>query len=136
MFKLMTLNLNYYVEKHGPWEQRLKQIRRAVEDHEPHIITLQAVKRDPNLAMGVDQARQLAGLIPGAEEVIFQPAQSFPDGSEHGSAILARIPCTESMAVPLSLRPGLDDTNERVLLYARFDLPDGPLHVFDAHFSW
>jgi endonuclease/exonuclease/phosphatase family metal-dependent hydrolase len=39
-------------------------------------------------------------------------------------------------ALKLSRRPDGEDPFERVLLSACFELPSGPLHIFNAHFSW
>jgi endonuclease/exonuclease/phosphatase family metal-dependent hydrolase len=136
MFKVMTLNLNYYADKHGAWDQRMLAIRDALLEAEPDVVAFQAVKRDPKVRLGVDQAMQLGGMLLGTEQVLFQPAQIFADGSEHGSAVLSRTPITESVGIPLSLRDGLDDTNERMMIYACVDLPGGAIDLIDAHFSW
>ena len=136
MLKVMTLNLNYYVTKHGPWPVRKELVHAAIRAAEPDMIALQAVGKDPAVANGADQAAQLRELLPEYRQVIFQPAMDFEDGSLGGSAILSKIEASGIDHLALTLLPGLDDPHRRVLLHARFDLPAGPLHLFNAHFSW
>jgi endonuclease/exonuclease/phosphatase family metal-dependent hydrolase len=132
----MTFNLNYYGVKRGPWPVRKELIRETIQSADADIIALQAVCRDPAREHGLDQASQLADLLPEYRHVVFVPAMDFPDGSEGGSGILSRLRIGESDHLELSLLPRLEDTNQRVLMHARFDLPAGPLHLFNAHFSW
>jgi endonuclease/exonuclease/phosphatase family metal-dependent hydrolase len=136
MLRVLTLNINYYVEKHGPWSVRKNLIRTALQSSEADIIALQAVAKDPGVEEGLDQATQLSRLLPEYRHVFFQAAATHPDGREEGSAILSRLPFAACEALKLTRRPNLDDQTERALLHARFDLPAGPLHLFNAHFSW
>jgi endonuclease/exonuclease/phosphatase family metal-dependent hydrolase len=136
MLKVMTLNINYYIAKHGAWLTRRDLIRQAIQEAEPDIIALQAVEADPTFAEGRDQATMLSRLLPEYRHVHFQLATKEPSGRIQGSAILARLPMTQTAALPLTLLPGLEDNNQRVVLAASFALPSGTLHVFDAHFSW
>jgi endonuclease/exonuclease/phosphatase family metal-dependent hydrolase len=66
----------------------------------------------------------------------YQPAFTYPDLRAEGSAILSRHPFLSLDCHQLSLRDGTDDPTRRVLLHARFHLPTGPFHLFNAHFSW
>jgi endonuclease/exonuclease/phosphatase family metal-dependent hydrolase len=136
MLKIVTLNMNYDISKHGPWEQRRLLIRDAILMSDADVVALQAVRRDPGSADRVDQATQLARLLAGYEFVVFRPAAGRDNGIADGSAIVSRVEIGETDYLQLSLRPGLEDANPRVLLHARFDLPGGPFHLFDVHFSW
>lgn len=136
MLKVMTFNLNYYGTKHGPWVLRRGLICAELQSVAPDIVALQAVARDPQVDGGADQAAQLAERLPEYTHTLFQPAMDFSDGSTGGSALLSRLPVAASDRLELDLIPGLEDDNRRVLLHARFDLPTGPLHLFNAHFSW
>ena len=136
MIRVDTLNINYYMDKHGAWDMRKELLCQALERTNADIIALQAVRSEPGLAKGKDQAAQLCRMLPVYQEVYFGPAERFPDGSVHGSAILSRLPMAVRDSLSLNRLPGLDDTNQRALLSARLDLPGGPLHLFNAHFSW
>jgi len=137
MLKVMTLNINIYGSKHGLWDNRQEIIHEIIVEARPEIIAFQAVRQDSTVAGGVDQAGQLAQrLQPAYPHVLFQPAMKHPDGSMDGLALLSTVPIAETQTLPLTLQAGLDDTNRRVLLRARFDLPDGPFYLFNAHFSW
>lgn len=136
MLKVMSFNMNYYVPKHGAWEIRKEMIHTAVQEARPDILALQAVRKDPLIENGKDQAHQLSALMPEYMQVIFQPAMEYADESQEGSAILARLPVAAHDFLPLTLLPDMEDKNQRVLMHARFDLPGGPLHLFNGHFSW
>lgn len=136
MLKILTLNLNLYGQKYGPWERRRQIVCDVLESAQPEIVALQAVRQEPHAFDGLDQASQLAGLLPAYRNVIFRPAMHTPDGGQEGSAILSRLPIAAADVLPLTLLPGLDDTNQRAVIHARFDLPAGPLHLFNAHLSW
>ncbi len=136
MLRIMTLNINYYIAKHGAWLTRRDLIRRAIEDAAPDIIALQGVEAHPAFADGRDQATMLSRLLPECQHVYFQPAVKEPSGRVQGSAFLSRLPMTQTASFPLTLLPGVEDTNHRVVLAASFVLAAGTLHVFNAHFSW
>ena len=135
MITIVTLNINYYVEKHGKWTDRRENILTALRQAQPEIVALQAVRQDPAVEAGVDQATQLAEQL-GFGHVFFQPAVTYPDGSAEGSAIIARLPIEDWEALELSRIEGGEDPTFRVLLHARFDLPGAALHLFNGHFSW
>ncbi len=136
MFTVVSLNINYYVDKHGPWEQRRGLICEALELANADFVALQAVRQDPARESGLDQAQQFSRMLPVYRYVFFAPAETFPDGSVHGSAILSQHPFASQDSLPLSLQPGLEDANRRLLLHAAFELPHMVLHLFNAHFSW
>jgi endonuclease/exonuclease/phosphatase family metal-dependent hydrolase len=135
MLKVMTLNLNYYVEKYGIWPHRRDLILDQIQESEPDLITFQAVKKDPNLYDGQDQATQIARMA-GYPYFVYQPAAESPDGSSEGSAILSQYPFSEAVTFPLSLSPGTEDKNQRILINCLFDFPSFSLRIFNAHFSW
>ncbi|MGB8646586.1 MAG: endonuclease/exonuclease/phosphatase family protein [Anaerolineae bacterium] len=138
MLRIMSLNLNYDGDRHGPWSERRKTIAREIASAQPDIIALQAVYKAPDDYYGVDQATQLAALIPSPiyRHIYFQPAVNTPDGGAAGSAILSRIPFVDIHYTPLTLIPDLEDTNRRVLLTATFDFRFTPFYLFNGHFSW
>jgi endonuclease/exonuclease/phosphatase family metal-dependent hydrolase len=125
MLKIMTLNLNYYGDRDGPWPARRFLVCEAIRAEDPDIIAFQAVERDSGLDGGRDQAAQIAEIFPEFKHVFFQPALTSPAGGEQGSAILSRIPWQKTHSKELTLIPGLEDQNRRVLLSAEFDLPAG-----------
>lgn len=132
----MTLNINYYGTKHGLWPVRRRFVQEAIRGADPDIIALQAVKRDPAVNNGIDQASQLAGLLPEYQYVVFQEAAHHQNGGADGLAFLSRFEVVETHYLKLTLYPGLEDTNQRILLNTLFVLPTGPFRIFNAHFSW
>ncbi len=152
MFRVMTLNLNYYAAKHGPWEARRALIADVIETAGPDVVALQAVSQEPGVENGLDQATQLAALLPDYRHVYFQPADAASPGevapaAVHGSAFLSRLPFAETNCLALTRCDGLEDANKRVLLAASFDrdgsssagqgaAPGWGVQVFNAHFSW
>ena len=135
MLKVMTLNLNYYVDKYGNWEVRRSLILDQIKESQPDLITLQAVKKEPNLYDGDDQATQLA-ILSGYHYSLFQPAVEHVDGSAEGSAILSHYPREEVDFLKLSMLTGIEDTNQRVLVNSLFHFPSRSIRIFNAHFSW
>lgn len=135
MFRLMTLNLNAFGERHGPWSERRPRIVAAIGETRPDVVALQAVALDPAVESGLNQAMQLACDLTG-HDVVYHTAMRHDDGREDGIAFLSRHPVLASSAHPLSRHDGGDDPNARVLLRATVDGPAGPLHVVNAHISW
>lgn len=136
MFKLMTLNINQYGDKHGVWEARRTRILHAIAAAEPDVIALQAVRRDPARAQGQDQAAQLASCLAGYTYVYFQPAHFHGDGKIDGGAFLARLPFEEVRHHPLPFIDNPEDESQRVLVCARVDTPVGECWIANGHFSW
>lgn len=132
----MTLNLNYYVDKHGSWSLRKQLIKKAISQAKPDIIAFQAVAKDPTQENDINQAQQLSQLLPEYAYHIFQTATTYDNGKEEGMAILSRIKISDSEFINLSLREGLDDASKRILLQATFNLSSGPFYLFNGHFSW
>ncbi|GAB63344.1 MAG: hypothetical protein DWB56_05695 [Candidatus Jettenia sp.] len=136
MLKVMTFNINSYSTKHGPWSTRKILIRNAIQDASPDIIALQAVRKEFGVNNGADQATQIAELLPEYRYIIFQPAMHDENGNSGGSAFLSRLNIIEASCLKLTLRPGLEDVNQRVVLTSVLNLKTGPFYLFNAHFSW
>jgi endonuclease/exonuclease/phosphatase family metal-dependent hydrolase len=136
MVRFMTLNINYYMDKHGPWSERRELILEAVRINNPDILALQAVKKVPDSHNGQDQAVQLAEGLGGYPYVLYHHSESYNDGNQDGSAFISRFPMLEHQALPLSTLPGLEDRSQRTVLNGLFQTPLGPLRVFNVHFSW
>jgi endonuclease/exonuclease/phosphatase family metal-dependent hydrolase len=136
MIKILTLNINSYGSRQGPWPVRIGLIREVIEDACPDVIALQSVSRDPAQFQGQDQAEQLASLFNRYGYVYYQPGMALPDGSEQGSAIISRLPIVERDYRRLTLLTGLEDDVQRVFLHAQLRLASGWLHLFNASLSW
>jgi endonuclease/exonuclease/phosphatase family metal-dependent hydrolase len=132
----MTLNLNLYSSGHGPWAERRKQVLEMIAQNPPDVLAFQAVCSDPGLEGGLDQAAQISASFPEYQSCFFHPSMRFEDGSQEGSALLARFPISALQIISLTHRSGTDDPNQRAVLHACLELPDGPLHLLNAHFSW
>lgn len=136
MLTVVTLNLNYYFDKHGSWEVRKRLITGVLEVNKPDIAVLQAVAKHPELYDGKDQALQLCDALEGFHAHYFAEAQKQADGLSQGSAIISKLHMIEKSSIALNLTTGLDDPNHRVLLKTTFDTPAGKLDVYNGHFSW
>lgn len=135
MLKILTLNIQYYEEKHGSWPSRKEVIAELIRENEPEIVVLQAVAKDPEREDGKDQALQLCELLPDYKYVYFQSADPDSGAKEKGSAFISSIPFADTQYMKLSFAHTEDNTR-RVLLGARFELSSGDLYLFNGHFSW
>ncbi len=134
MLTVMTLNLNYLGDKHGDWTSRLPLIVRTVQEHNPDLIALQAVKK-PGGSAG--QAEQLSLCLPEHHNVVYLPACSRADGSAEGSGIVSRFPAQRVAFRRLSVAADAEDKTERIVIHTVFRLAgDSLLHCFNGHFSW
>jgi endonuclease/exonuclease/phosphatase family metal-dependent hydrolase len=136
MLRIATLNLNYYIEKHGPWPLRKKLIAEQLRSRDPHVIALQAVARHPDLYDGKDQALQLYEDLNGFQSHYFQEAQTSDDGTQQGNAVIATLPMIEKSFEKLTLKRRLDDTNHRIVTRTSFKSKEGSIDLYNAHFSW
>jgi endonuclease/exonuclease/phosphatase family metal-dependent hydrolase len=140
--KILSLNLNYYGDKHGPWERRKPLIAEAIAQHRPDVVALQAVRRDPAISGGVDQASQLADVLDEYDHVVFGPsvesaAGVSSDSAADGSAFLAKRPFQKVIFHRLGLGTlaagdSPEDPNPRLVLAAKVN----GLYLFNAHLSW
>jgi endonuclease/exonuclease/phosphatase family metal-dependent hydrolase len=132
--KLLTLNIQQYAETNGRWPERRELIVDALAGAEADVVALQAVARQAGRDDGIDQAAQIAARLPAYRHVIYH---ALPRGSGAlGLAILARQPPLLQKTFPLSLRPGLEDDQRRLVLCTAFALGGVVLQVFNCHFSW
>lgn len=136
MFKLMTLNINYYGDKHGPWGARKELIAAAIDELQPDVIALQAVRKDPAIADGRNQAEQLGDLLANHRYVHFAPTVRYADGREDGAALLARVPLRNPRSIELTFVENAEDKNRRALLSSEAQIDAMPLTVVNGHFSW
>jgi endonuclease/exonuclease/phosphatase family metal-dependent hydrolase len=135
MTRVMTLNVNAYGERHGPWYQRRPLIVAAIHVAHPDVVALQAVALDPVVEGGLDQAMQLAHDLRDYA-VVYHSVMRHDDGREDGLAFLSRQAAVATRAYRLSRREGREDPLRRVLLHTTFAAPGGLLHIFNGHFSW
>jgi endonuclease/exonuclease/phosphatase family metal-dependent hydrolase len=135
MFRILTQNLNYYIDRHGAWDARRDMLVELLNRWQPDLAAFQAVRRDLSQYDGLDQAAQLARQA-GYAFTCFQPADSEIGGLEAGSALISRLPIQDVDFLRLTNIGGIEDTSRRVLLSGRVDSGAGSLHVFNAHFSW
>ena len=134
--RILTLNLNYYVEKHGPWQGRKELILNAIRETRPDVIAFQAVARYPAQAGGQSQVAQLAAALIDYSHQHFQPAFVQGDGREEGNALLSKYPLGTLDYLKLKLLPGMEDTTHRIVQYCRLSLPACDVNLYNAHFSW
>jgi endonuclease/exonuclease/phosphatase family metal-dependent hydrolase len=133
MLTVMTLNLNFLVDKHGTWPERRELILAAIRHHGPEVVALQAVRRLPG---GADQAAELGRFLPAYGHSTFVPAIEREDGSADGSAFLSRVPPERVEALRLSLPDQPEDPTPRVVLHGLFPLENGILNLVNCHISW
>lgn len=134
MLTVMTLNLSHLGNKHGEWSCRLPLIVKAVEEHRPDLIALQAVEKSPG---SIDQADELSSCLPEHPYVVYLPASSKADGSAEGSGIVSRFPAESVAFRQLTVAPDAEDKTERLVIHAVLRLAgDSLLHCFNGHFSW
>ena len=124
--KVLTLNINFYGEKHGPWPERKRLIADAIRSADPDVIALQAVGR----ADGMTQAEEIEALLDGYE-THFEPIND-----DQGMAVLSRLPILETTTTPLTRSNGHEDTFDRIVLRALIESAFGPVNLFNAHVSW
>ena len=136
MLRIATLNLNYYVEKHGTWELRKKLIVEQLQSKDPHIIIFQAVAKHAGRYEGKDQAFQLCEELKDFQSHYFQEAQTSADGTQQGNAVIATLPMIEKTFQALTLKSGSDDTNQRIITRTTFKSKEGKFDLYNAHFSW
>jgi endonuclease/exonuclease/phosphatase family metal-dependent hydrolase len=135
MLTVMTMNVNLYEEKHGPWPKRRRVIEDAARDAFVDVLALQAVRRHKDVEGGIDQGAQLANAL-SFEQRCFRPAHRRTDGSEDGVAIVSRLPLEASVAKGLSTREGTLDPWPRVMVRVEVQAPTKSVFLVNAHLSW
>ena len=134
--KILTLNLNYYVNKHGDWDRRKKLIAELLREVAPDMVAFQAACSDPEINDGVNQADQLGELLPEYRYRHFFTASRQPNGRQEGNALLSRIAPVETEQYLLALTPGTDDPAQRLVAKSVFARGAGSFTLFIGHFSW
>lgn len=135
MLTVMTMNVNLYEEKHGPWPKRRRIIQDAAHAAKVDVLALQAVRRHKDVESGLDQASQLAEAL-SLEHRLFRPALRRDDGSEDGVAFASRVPLGGFEARELSTREGTKDPWPRVMLRTEVRAETMRLSLVNAHLSW
>jgi endonuclease/exonuclease/phosphatase family metal-dependent hydrolase len=136
MLKVMTLNINAYETKYGPWDTRKRLIGDVLRQTEPDVVALQAVRLEPGIENDRHQARQLADAFPEYRHVAFQEAIKSSDGAVEGPAILSKAEIVSVDHLRLSMQPGKEDPNRRILLNVLLDHNGQRIRLFNAQFSW
>lgn len=136
MLRIISLNLNYYGDKHGSWNQRKKLIIDVLRKNAPDIVAFQAVAAQADLYGGLDQALQIANALDGFAAHYFQPAQTQAVGQVQGNAVISRLPIVEESHRELTLKEGLDDDSRRIVQRVVFNYQTRTLALYNAHFSW
>lgn len=128
--RVATLNI---WNRSGPWKERLKLIRRDLQDLQPAVLGLQEVLRLGQHSEGSSQNQAEEIAEGGGYEIAYGKAADFGGGLEFGNALLSRYPILESVVVPL---PGAESGETRSLLFCRVETPHGQLPVFVTHLNW
>jgi len=149
-FQIRVLNANLQ-NFEVDWRARYRRIASLIRQQRPQIIGLQEIRVE--YATSVDQLQELLNLLPKEYRYHhYQRGQVYSDvGQEEGVALVSTIPFENCSATLLSMQPGDNDRNQRVLLKAEFDVrallgtpsppwsrtsPPPKLGVFVAHFSY
>lgn len=130
MLRIVTLNLNYRVAKHGAWAERRELIVRTLREAGADVVALQAVEE----AEGTNQATELAQAL-GFEHVAFVAAERH-ENTHRGSAFIATVPLLDLAVRALSRTDDHDDKSARVVLRARVASDGLAFDLYNAHFSW
>ncbi|MCA9547439.1 MAG: endonuclease/exonuclease/phosphatase family protein [Myxococcales bacterium] len=122
---VMTYNIRVGVESDLP--SLAAAIRAAGV---PDLIAFQEIGVGWYMGGGADQPAALAAAV-GLEHHRFAGALRRDDGGQFGVALAARWPLTDVEITPLPR----DTDEQRVLLRAVLDTPQGPITVFCTHLS-
>jgi endonuclease/exonuclease/phosphatase family metal-dependent hydrolase len=129
ILRVVTLNI---WNNQGPWNERLRLIRRELPTLDAHLVGLQEVLHLDGAAPGtLDQAQQIADGL--GYYVAFASAWHIGGGLQFGNALLSRWPIVEATNFPLPCEP---DDETRSVLFAGVDAPCGRIPVFVTHLSW
>jgi endonuclease/exonuclease/phosphatase family metal-dependent hydrolase len=121
----------------GPWPERLRLIRRELEELAPDVVGLQEVMRlvQPGTSEALspehDQAAEIAAGL--GYEIAYVGAADYGKGLVMGNAILSRFPMLERRSSAL---PDEGTGERRAIVHALLDTPWGRLPVFVTHFNW
>jgi endonuclease/exonuclease/phosphatase family metal-dependent hydrolase len=113
------------------WRERCELLADRIAALAPEVVGLQEVHGTADDS----QAHELAERVNGYT-VHFAPARTYDDRSE-GIALLVRHDATAHDPLALTLDPSdpYEGSNQRVVLAATIDHPEGPVDVFVTHLS-
>jgi len=113
------------------WQERRELLADRIAAVAPEIVGLQEVHG----TLGDSQAHELAERV-GGYTVHFAPARSYAAVAE-GVALLVRHDARVHDPLALTLDPSdrFEGTNQRLVLAATIDHPEGPVDVFCTHLS-
>lgn len=114
-------------------EERLSVFAARLAELRPELVALQEVHAD---GPSSTQAHALAARVDGYR-VHYAPAKVRPDGSAEGVALLVRRDARahEPRALTLDRSDRFEAENQRIVLAATVDHPEGPIDVFVTHLS-
>ena len=126
--RLLTINI---WNQWGPWQERLKVLRRALGTESPDVVGLQEVLRMEQGGMSqLDEVGE--GLYPHRA---YAPAFTIDaeTGFTFGNAVLSRLPFVDQAYIAL---PNPVPQEPRSLLYVLCQTPHGQLPIFVTHLDW
>jgi endonuclease/exonuclease/phosphatase family metal-dependent hydrolase len=123
--RVLTWNLWW---RFGPWERRRPAIAATIAGLQPDVVALQEVWGEPG---GTNFAAELGAEL--GYHHAYAARLSFDD-IDFGNAVLSRWPITSTGSTPLPAPPDKDE--QRLVLRADVDGPQGPLQVFSTHLNW
>ena len=128
MPRLMTYNVHRCVGTDRKLD--LQRIVSVIAEYEPDIVCLQELDVGRARTGSVDQARQIADGL--SMSVHFNAAMRV-EAEEYGDAILTHHPETLVHAGPLPSVRHIPGIEPRGALWARIELPDGPINMLTTH---
>ncbi|HEX8919690.1 MAG TPA: endonuclease/exonuclease/phosphatase family protein [Chloroflexota bacterium] len=129
----MTYNIWNYSQQ---WAQRRPLIAQLIKEQNPDVVALQETRHDFRYERGRGQGEQLADLTGyHATSIVAQVYVPLPRVDE-GLTVLTRQPPEDVVSRELTLlKHERHDENHRACLGVKLDGENGPVFVFDAHFS-
>ena len=126
MERLRVATLNLW-NRQGPWPQRKALIQAGLAGLGADVVALQEVLGFPGHP---SQAHEVA---PDGWHVHHGAAWAIGGGLTFGNALISPHPLLDGAVLPLPTPPGLDT---RTVVFARLDVPGGPVPVFGTHLTW
>lgn len=136
MLRILTMNVNQYSTRHGPWSERRRLFTRIIREAQPHVVALQAVRMAPHVGGGRDQAAQIADDLGHGWHTTYQIASRLDDGSVEGVAFLARVPLAGFDVLELSRRKEREDPFHRIAVRGEVLTAEGRVQIIQTHLSW
>lgn len=136
MFTVISLNINGYGERCGAWQQRRQLLAEILSAEQPDLVALQAVQQRSSREYSLDQAGQLAALLPELCHSLYFAGSSQHETGREGSALLTRQPLDEAHALRLSNNAPRSDPTPRIVLAGCIRRHERRINVCNCHFSW